>query len=89
MGRSYTPKYRIEVGLAGAFRADSFAWKTADYGRVSAANLTRFVEAHNASLESGGANAHLEAGCKIVTAVLVRQSDDVAVASYPRAAVAY
>lgn len=76
MGRSYTPKYRIEIRLASPkWAAPPEAWRT-QYGRANAENLARFIQVHNASIAPGGANAHLGAEHRITGARLVRQADD-------------
>lgn len=65
MGRSYTPKYAVELKLANG-RYALQAWQVRSSpnnpgkGRPTDANLKRYVEAYNASiLRPGGVNEHL------------------------------
>lgn len=87
MGRTVTPKYRVEFrdeqGRNGGFTAA--AWR----GKVSQKALAVYVETLNASFEPGGSNEHVRAsfpGAKVAAARIVRQSDDVVLATWePRA----
>ena len=94
MGRSITPKYRVEespVRLADGrlIRSTDYAWRR-EYGRPTEANLERFIDAMASSQKSGGANAHLaEAYGQIVvtsSARIVRQLDGEVVASWKASA---
>lgn len=83
MGRSVTPKYRLEVtkGLG----CSAMCWR----GKATNARLADWVKAYNASVQPGGCNDHLPGGtgrsaeaCEIKGAVLIRQKDAVVVATY-------
>jgi hypothetical protein len=54
MGRSYTPKYAIQLDTQA-----SMAWDVKAHGTPNAANLQRYVMAYAKSLEVGGVNAHI------------------------------
>lgn len=82
MGRTVTPKYRVELEQDG-FRVDPMCWNSRTDGRANAENLARFVEGFNASYRNG-VNAHL-AGLHHHAARLVRQADDVVVAEWREA----
>jgi hypothetical protein len=58
MGRVVTPKYSLEVEVAGPFRVTPAAWR-AEYGRPNCITLAKYVETFEASTRPGGANAHL------------------------------
>jgi hypothetical protein len=87
MGRSYTPKYRLEMD-----GATMCGWQVGSHygipgnGAPNDANLARYVEAYVASQDPGGANAHIlrSLGHKHVPrwARIVRQSDGQVMASY-------
>ena len=70
-GKSTTPKYRVETNLG------NFSW---DGGTANAANLQKYINALNASLEPGGANAHLGNKKKYTKAKLVNQKTNEVVA---------
>lgn len=61
MGRSYTPPYVIEVdGCQGAMSWYVRAvYGTPANGKPTAANLKKYMDSFLASMEPGGANAHL------------------------------
>lgn len=54
MGRSTTPKYAMQMDCT-AIRATDSCWR----GRATAARLRAHLEAYNASLLPGGANARV------------------------------
>lgn len=83
MGKTVTPKYRVEVEIEDPTRAlTPFAWHTAEYGQPNAANLEAFVARYNRSFQPGGSNEHVGPGCTIIKARLVRQRDNGTVISY-------
>lgn len=65
MGRSYTPKYRIEFD-----NSTPFSWDSKSYGRPTIVNLRKFRDSMNDSFLPGGANEHIKGwkvmGCKVV-----------------------
>lgn len=84
MGRSFTPKYRIESmewapGVGGY--TGSYAWDGKRHGAPSIEAASKWREAMNKSFEAGGTNAHL-AGTRIGSVKLVRQSDAKLMAEY-------
>lgn len=83
MGRSITPKYRVE--LAGNIRVTPMAWQRS-YGRPTAANLAKMVQGYNDSYRPGGVNAHISEGMDVPArhdaARIVRQADDVVMAEW-------
>ena len=54
VGKTVTPKYRVVVD--GKL---TMAWDIKEYGRPTDRNAERYAMAYAASLEKGGANAHL------------------------------
>ncbi len=80
MGRSITPKYRIET--RGNINISAGAWS----GRATSARLEDHVRALNKSFQVGGANAHLGSDLGFIpylwSAEIVRQSDDKVVAAW-------
>lgn len=68
MSKSYTPKYVVQTTYnkldanRGWIKAktDSMEWKRS-YGRPTEANLKKFIDSYNASLNVGGSNEHLAA----------------------------
>lgn len=54
MGRSYTPKYTVDIpGFL------CMTWDTKRHGKPTAAKLEKWVMAYAKSLEVGGVNAHV------------------------------
>lgn len=74
MGKSYTPKYRIEFHANTNMTAA--AWK----GQVTTARLEAHVRSLNESFRPGGVNAHVSEGLDRIVHIhrarIVRQSDD-------------
>lgn len=66
MGRSYTPKYKVEVktNLTGNHKVVS-VWETKSrtnvqgYGRPNEKNLGKWVERHDESFQPNGCNFHV------------------------------
>jgi hypothetical protein len=84
MGKSYTPKYRIETvewrpGV-GAYKG-TFAWDGKRDGKPSAAAASKWRESMNKSFEAGGVNAHL-AGTRIGSIKIVEQATGSKVAEF-------
>ena len=76
MGRTITPKYRLEV--THGISCTPMVWR----GRVTALRLAQYVASYNESLKPGGVNAHVPTGlgrsideCRITGAVVIRQAD--------------
>ena len=83
MGKSITPKYRVEIRTNSAkWGITPMAWNGAQDGRANAANLAKYVAGFNASTVAGGVNGHLD-GLKITAATLIRQSDAEVIAEFP------
>jgi hypothetical protein len=60
MGRSKTPKFKVEVDSGSPAHGNTAeCWWIKDAGNPTKENLAKFVHAHMRSLESGGPNAHL------------------------------
>lgn len=78
MGRTFTPKYRIE---ANGFLTRS-TWQHKYHGRPTAANLAKWAAKNNESTQPGGCNEHVGTDCPITKARIVRQSDDVVIAEW-------
>jgi len=80
MGRSITPKYRIET--RGNINISAGSWS----GRATSARLEDHVRALNKSFQVGGANAHLGSDLGFIpylwSAQIVRQSDAKVVAAW-------
>lgn len=87
MGRSYTPKYRIElsfVDFKGRQRKiDAFGWSCKRHGRPSEHNAKRFRDGMNESLEKGMSNEHLKHRQSAYgTARIIEQSTGDVIATY-------
>lgn len=67
MGRSYTPKYAVNVKSVGA-HLDMFSWNSRDSGRPNDSNLASWVRLMNASFAPGGINYHPEGDVVHITA---------------------
>lgn len=78
MGRSFTPKYRIEFKDNLSPRSGWMAWET-HYGKPTQANLEKWRKAMNASFQKDGCNFHVSQSSGILvhysSAKIVRQSD--------------
>lgn len=67
MGRSFTPKYAVEIyetrmvdGKPRSVLAfDGATWDIKRHGRADSKNLEKYVLAYGKSLEPGGSNAHI------------------------------
>jgi hypothetical protein len=75
MGRSSTPKYVVEFTTGnGKQRTQEWRVRTSyrgkGYGMPTEANLEKYVLVYNASVETGGCNAHLGPKAKATTAVI-------------------
>ena len=83
MGRSVTPKYRVEVSGSGC-NMTPFCWNGKQDGRANQKNLDAWRERMNASFQPGGTNWHVSEAFNSVphisTATLIRQRDDEVVA---------
>jgi len=74
MGRTHTPKYRIEVREQGQRAMRVFAcWYVKDKGKTTNKNLESWVEHFNTSLEPGGVNEHCGPKARISEAKIVNQ----------------
>lgn len=83
MGRSYTPKYRVEMVLDNSARTcEQIAWDKR-YGRANKANLAKLIASIESSTQPGGVNAHL--GIKsFISATIVNQLNGDLVAFYAK-----
>lgn len=81
MGRSYTPKYRVELVIDNVSKATSALSWDKRYGRATDANLAKLVRSIETSFLPGGANSHLRA-VSYLSASIIRQSDGSLVAFY-------
>lgn len=87
-GRVSTPAYRIEYKAAGGVHHTPGAWRIDADGKPTPENLAKHIAHLNASFGPGGSNArvgelHGEAG-QIVSAKIIRQSDDSVVATWSK-----
>jgi hypothetical protein len=83
MGRSYTPKYRVELVVDNSARSTgTIAWDRR-YGRATTTNLTKIIRSIEASFQPGGANAHLKP-VSYISATIVDQSSGNLVAFYSK-----
>ena len=73
MGRSYTPKYRVEYrdntmfshGVPSLY-PQSMAWDTKRDGKPTNANLEKWRKAYNESFNTGGVNFHASQGTGVI-----------------------
>ena len=60
MGRSFTPKYAVEMeGCTSATWRVGPEYQIPGNGKPTAANLAKYVEAYIGSLKTGGVNVHI------------------------------
>ena len=59
MGRTVTPKYRIEVRANGLTVMSDYPWDSKHYGRATDKNLEKWRTGMNASFQPGGVNEHI------------------------------
>lgn len=86
MARDRMCLYRLEITVASGWRVTPMEWRTRahklygpGYGKPSVANITRWVEAYEASMRPGGPNAHLGQD-QVLTARVTNQRTGEAVA---------
>jgi len=85
MGKSTTPKYRVEYfdNTSGKILPHTQAWDCKSYGRPSLENLEKWRKSMNQSFKPGGVNYHISESAKILIhitkASIVRQKDNVVV----------
>lgn len=88
MGRSTTPKHRIEFRDSSR-KTQAVAWNTKWYGRANQNNLDQWVARYNGELELGGINDHISKALGFVpyitSAKIVNQKTDQTVAEYQMA----
>lgn len=81
MGRTITPKYRIE--LADRVMQNPMAWTG---GRATQANLEKYIFAYAKDLEAGGVNEHIAKALGYVPyptyARIVKQADGEVMATW-------
>lgn len=83
MGRSYKPKYRIDLVVDNASRSYvQIAWSKR-YGRASNDTLSKFVTSLEASYKPGGCNSHIKA-ISYISASIVNQKTGEVVAFYAK-----
>ena len=85
MGRSITPKYRVETVCVGSMNTPC-AWRP-EYGQPTEANLAEYVRRTNESVKPGGCNEHIGRAfgverSMVIKATIIRQSDNTVMASY-------
>jgi hypothetical protein len=72
-GGSTTPKYVVDMKLKRGY-TDAAEWRVnaqygmRGYGKPTTANLKKYIDAYNDSLESGGVNAHIGPSGKAIWA---------------------
>lgn len=82
MGKSITPKYRIEEFKIGFWTVSGcMAWRK-EYGKPTVENLRKFRDGYNNTMKPGGANAHLSSRDHFGALRIVRQSDNEVIAFY-------
>lgn len=63
MGKTITPKYRVEISYISftekRIKTDSFAWDIKRHGKPTNENAKKFRDAMNESLNKGGSNENL------------------------------
>ena len=77
MGRSYTPKFRIEYVSVGCGITKA-CWDGKFYGKPTVASLTKHAVGLNDSFKPGGVNEHVSKsfpGARVTSARVVRQAD--------------
>jgi len=79
MGKSYTPKYRIELNNHGL--ADSFVWERS-YGKPTPENIEKWVSGYIRSHFKGGANDHIGKTPNVSSAQIVNQKTQKVVTSW-------
>jgi hypothetical protein len=94
MGKSITPTYRIEFTENGSQRPllvtlnNTMRWPK-EAGKVSDANLEKYMKVYGKSLEIGGCNEHISKALGHIpypsAAWVVRQRDNKVVASWKAA----
>lgn len=82
MGRSTTPKYRVEVAQAGLSPL-RVAWPGDHFGKPTDAKLAQWVADYEASLKPGGVNAHV-GYAPVLNAKVVNQKQQAVAAEYHR-----
>jgi hypothetical protein len=89
MGRSYKPKYRVEVD-GGGYVGGGMSWDCKQYGRPTDKALAAWVLGHFRSLEAGGVNGHIGRRGRFFAARVVQQGTarrpDVLAAVWPNTA---
>jgi len=76
MGRSTTPKYRLEMKIKGIWQSQ--AWE----GKPTNLRLAQYRDGYNQSLKKGGANEHLGTNYWATDARIVRQSTNEIVVNF-------
>lgn len=83
MGKTHTPKYRLETREQGKTLMRSYmSWYVKEYGTASDKNLELWLRSFNKSLESGGINEHVGINARVSEAKIVNQKTGVCVAHY-------
>ena len=87
MGRSYTPKYRVEINgrslthVRGCGIGPTF-WNVREMGRPTPENLEKVLKQYRESTLPGGANEHLGEEPMPRHAAIIDQTTDRVVAEY-------
>jgi len=87
MGRTLTPKYRIELTyvdyLNKRISVQSFAYSVKEHGKPNTDNAKKFRDGMNESLNLGGTNEHLRIGQSDYSkATIIEQSTSNVVAEF-------
>lgn len=86
MGKTYTPKYRIEFLQTNCGGGNTpMCWDIKN-GRPTNDNLEKYLDAYSKSCEMGGVNDHISAAIGfipvVLKAVIINQRNEEIVASY-------
>ena len=90
MGRTITPKYRIELPCIDFGQRKrvihSFAWDCKRDGKPSVKNGLRFMQGYNDSYKTGGSNEHLKnMFSDYLDFKIIEQKGNILIASYKAA----
>jgi len=84
MGRTFKPKYRLEI-VDNTNQPNSFGWSDA-YGYPNQKNLEKWVDYYNKSHQTGGVNFHISESVGVEVfikkAKIIRQKDNVVMSEW-------
>ena len=81
MGKSYTPKYRVENQTRSGWQTFS-AWNSKGAGKPTIENLIKFREMYHASLKAGGCNDHIGISGMIGNVRIIHQATGAEIVSF-------